>query len=96
MALTPAEKQRRYRERRKTGIPPVQLKKPPDRRSRPQRWRDAVAELRALQEHYRDCLDTLPDALCDTLYGERLQAIADVDIETLQEIEPPRGYGRDT
>ena len=94
MALTPAEKQRRYRERLKAGTPPVQLQKPPDWRSRPQRWRDAVAELRTLQEHYRDCLDKIPEALCDTPYGERLQAIA--DIETLEEIEPPRGYGRDT
>ena len=96
MALTPAEKQRRYRERLKAGAAPVHIPKPRDRRSRPQRWCDAVAELRALQEHYRDCLDKLPDALCDTPYGERLQAIADADIEALVEIEPPRGYGRDT
>ena len=96
MALTPAEKQRRYRERLKAGAPRVRTRKPRDRRSRPQRWHDAVAELRALQEHYRDCLDKLPNALCDTPYGERLQAIADADIEALVEIEPPRGYGRDT
>ncbi len=55
-----------------------------------------MSELRALQEHWRTCLDRLPDALCDTPYGERLQIIADADIETLEEIEPPRGYGRDT
>ncbi len=96
MALTPAEKQRRYRERLKAGAPRLDIRSPRDRRSRPQRWRDAVAELHALQEHYRHCLDTPPDALCDTLYGERLQAIVNADIETLQEIEPPRGYGRDT
>ena len=99
MTLTPAEKQRRYRERLKAGAAPVHIRKPRDRRSRPQRWCDAVAELRALQEHYRDCLDKLdklPDALCGTPYGERLQAIADVNIEALEEIEPPRGYGRDT
>ena len=95
MALTPAEKQRRYRERLKAGHRPVHTRKPRDRRSRPQRWRDAVSELRTLQEHYRDCLDTLPDALLDTPYGERLQIIADADIEALEEIEPPRGYGRD-
>ena len=96
MALTPAEKQRRYRERRKAGIPPVHHRRPRDRRSRAQRWRDAVAELGALQEHYRDCLDRLPDPLRDTAYGERLQAVADADIEALAEVEPPRGYGRDT
>ncbi len=95
MALTPAEKQRRYRERLKTGARPVHTRSPRDRRSRPQRWRDAVAELRALQDHYRDCLDTLPDPLCGTPYGERLQIIADADIDALEEIEPPRGYGRD-
>ena len=59
-------------------------------------WHDAVAELRALQEHYRDCLDKHPDSLGDTPYGERLQAIVETDIEALEEIEPPRGYGRDT
>ena len=94
MPLTPAKKQRRYRERLKAGHRPVHTRKPRDRRS--QRWRDAVSELRILQEHYRNCLDTLPDALRDTPYEERLQIIADVDIEALEEIEPPRGYGRDT
>ena len=58
--------------------------------------RDAVAELLALQEHWRRCLDALPEALHDTPYGERLQAMAETDIEILQEIEPPLGYGRDT
>ena len=96
MALTPAEKQRRYRQRLKAGHRPVTVRKPRDRRSRPQRWRDAVAELRALSDHWRDCLSTLPDALRETPYGERLQAIADADIEALEEIDPPRGYGRDT
>ena len=96
MALTPAEKQRRYRERRKAGIPAVHTRKPRDRRSRAQRWRDAVAELGTLQEHYRDCLDRLPESLIDTAYGERLQIIAEAEIEVLEEIEPPRGYGRDT
>ncbi len=81
-------------ERRKAGIPVVHHRKP--RRSRAQRWRDAVAELGAVQEHYRDCLDSLPDSLRDTTYGERLQIIVEADIEALEEIEPPRGYGRDT
>lgn len=96
MALTPAEKQRRYRERLKAGMSPVRTRKLRDRRSRAQRWCDAVAELGALQEHYRDCLDRLPDSLHDTAYGERLQIIVEADIEALEEIEPPRGYGRDT
>ena len=49
MAPTPAEKQRRYRERLKAGHRPVHTRKSRDRRSRPQRWRDAVAELLMLQ-----------------------------------------------
>lgn len=96
MALTPAEKQHRYRERLKAGNPPVRYQKPRDRCSRAQRWRDAAAELSALQEHYRDCLDRLPDSLRDTAYGERLQIIVEADIRALEEIEPLRGYGRDT
>ncbi len=95
MALTPAEKQRRYRERIKASMPPVRYRKPRDRRSRSQRWCDAVAELCTLQEHYRDCLDRLPDSLRDTAYGERLQIVVEADIEALEAIEPPRGYGRD-
>ena len=75
MALSPAEKQRRYRERLKAGHRRSRTRKPRDRRSRAQRWRDAVAELLVLQEHYRRCLDNLPDALHDTPYGERLQAM---------------------
>ena len=93
MTLTPAEKQRRYRERLKAGHRPLRTRKSRDRRSRAQRWRDAVAELLVLQEHDRRCLDNLPDALHDTAYGERLQAMADADIEAL---DPPLGYGRDT
>ncbi len=96
MALTPAEKQRRYRERLKAGHRPVITRKPRDRRSRAQRWRDALAELIALQEHWRRCLDALPDTLHDTPYGERLQAMAEADIETLEDLDPPLGYGRDT
>ncbi len=41
-------------------------------------------------------LDRLPDSLLDTPYGERLQIIVEADIDALDEIEPPRGYGRDT
>ena len=96
MALSPAEKQRRYRERLKAGHRPVHSRTLRHRRSRAQRWRDAVAELLALQEHYRRCLDNLPETLHDTPYGERLQAIADADIEALEEFDPPLGYGRDT
>ena len=41
-------------------------RKPADRRSRPQRWRDAVAELVELQDEYRAWLDSLPDNLAES------------------------------
>jgi hypothetical protein len=37
----------------------------------------------------------LPDRLRDTATAEALQAIADLDLEELAAIVPPRGYGRD-
>jgi hypothetical protein len=65
------------------------------RRSRPQRWRDAVAELLALQTEYAKWLAALPDSLSDSQTAEALEAIVDLDLTELADIEPPRGYGRD-
>ena len=64
-------------------------------RSRPQRWRDAVVELRALQAEYAKWLEALPDSLSDSPTAEALGAIVDLDLTELADIEPPRGYGRD-
>ncbi len=69
--------------------------RPPDRRSRPQRWRDAVKELLDLQAACADWLTTLPDSLRDSRTAEALEAIVDLDLTDLAECEPPRGYGRD-
>ena len=66
-----------------------------DRRSRPQRWRDAVAELLALQAEYARWLTGLPDSLRDTATAEALEALAHLELTALADIEPPRGYGRD-
>jgi len=66
-----------------------------DRRSRPQRWRDAVDELLALQAGYVDWLSALPDSLRDSRTAEALEAIVDLDLTDLAACEPPRGYGRD-
>jgi hypothetical protein len=94
--LTNAERQARYRLRHQTAQPAVvPPNRPPDRRSRPQRWRDAVAELLALQSACAAWLDALPEALLGTATAEALQAIADLDLEALALVEPPRGYGRD-
>src|SRR5260370_42094366 len=37
----------------------------------------------------------LPTSLNESRLAEKLQAIAELDLEELQAIEPPRGYGRD-
>jgi hypothetical protein len=65
------------------------------RRTRPQRWWAAVAELLALQAEYAAWLEALPETLRDSATGEALQAIIDLDLDELAAIEPPRGYGRD-
>jgi hypothetical protein len=39
--------------------------------------------------------EALPAPLHNTATGEALQAIADLDLDDLLVIEPPRGYGRD-
>ena len=74
---------------------PARYRRPADRRSRAQRWRDAVAELLVLQDEYAAWLDTMPDSLREGGTGQALQAIVDLDLGELAAIEPPRGYGRD-
>jgi hypothetical protein len=48
-ALTGTERQARYRARHAGAAVVIRYRRPTDRRSRAQRWRDAVAELIALQ-----------------------------------------------
>lgn len=96
-ALSNAERQARYRLRHQVGQPAVAapLHRPADRRSRPQRWRDAVSELLTLQGVYAAWLEALPETLQGTATADALQAIVDLDLDTLAAIAPPRGYGRD-
>lgn len=96
-ALSNAERQARYRARRLAadGSPVIRYRQAADRRSRPQRWRDAVAELLALQAEYVIWLDGLPASLQGSATAEALQAAANLDLDDLAAIEPPRGYGRD-
>jgi len=93
-ALTGAERQARYRARH-AGKPIIRYRRPADRRSRPQRWHDAVAELVALQAEYRDWFEALPEATRDGATGDALQAILDLDLDEIAAVEPPRGFGRD-
>jgi hypothetical protein len=95
--LSNADRQARYRVRHEGSkpAPVVRYRRPADRRTRPQRWHDAVAELLALQAAYTTWYEALPDGLRDTPTAEALQAIVDLDLDPLASIEPPRGYGRD-
>ena len=55
-AMTSAERQARYRAAHAAdtaGTVKVRYRRPADRRSRPQRWRDAVAELVEPQAAYQ-------------------------------------------
>ena len=96
-ALSNAERQARHRTNRLTI--PVEVitrpRRPTDRRSRPQRWRDAVKELLDLQATYADWLATLPDGLRTSRMAEALEAMVDLDLTDLAECQPPRCYGRD-
>ena len=102
-ALSVAERAAAYRARRKAeleaaGKAPVvriRYRKPQDKRSRPQRWRDAVAELVDLQADYAAWLDALPASLRDSATADALRAICDFDLSELEALEPPRGFGRD-
>ena len=95
-SLSNAQRQARYRARRAAAQrPPAPPVWPATRRTRPQRWRAAVAELVALQAEYAAWLDRLPEALRESVTGEALQEIVDLDLEELGAIDPPSGYGRD-
>ena len=95
MAMTDAERQARYRATRAAGKPAIRTRRPADHRSRARRWHDAVAELAELQAQYATWLDALPDNLRDSPTAEALQSICDLDLNEVQAIEPPRGFGRD-
>ncbi len=92
-----AERQARYRAAHAADMVTtvkVHYRRPTDRRSRPQRWRDAVAELLELQADYQQWLDGLPESLADTPTADALRTVCDLDLSGL-EIDPPRGFGRD-
>jgi hypothetical protein len=96
-ALSNAERQARYRARRQDQQPQAAIRRRPatDRRSRAQRWRDAVAELLTLHAEYTAWFDALPESLRDSATAEALQVIVDLDLDSLADVRPPRGFGRD-
>jgi hypothetical protein len=48
-----------------------------------------------LQDQYRAWLDNLPASLDGSRLADKLQAVVELDLEELQAIDIPRGYGRD-
>ena len=93
--MTPAERQARHRAKLRQYsqiMPPASVRRI---LSRPRRWATAIAALVDLQAEYRAWLDALPANLEGSRLAEKLLAIAELDLDELQMIDPPRGYGRD-
>ena len=93
--MTGAERQARYRAARMSGTPVIRIRRPAERRSRIQRWNDAVAALAELQAEYATWLAALLDNQQDSATADALRTIVEFDLSELQSIEPPRGFGRD-
>jgi hypothetical protein len=97
LALSDAERARRYRERRNAGEKPVRYRRPADRRSRPQQWADAVETLLDIIDSYQQWRDNLPPGLAESVTADRIDevlALRDL-VEQLQAAELPKGFGRD-
>ena len=95
MALTNAERQRRYRERRAAGEPVRERpRRPPRPKPRPARWAAALAEFRTLQGEYEAWRDQLPESLADSRTAELLEGVCAIELDEL-DVELPRGFGRD-
>jgi hypothetical protein len=99
-ALTGAGRQARYRARH--GLPAVPAAvtshRPPARQratTRVRRWPAAIDALVSLQAGYAAWLEALPEATRGGPAGDALQAIADLDLDEIIAIRPPRGFGRD-
>ena len=94
--MTNAERQARYRTRHGLACPTKSItNRSIDRRSRPTRWRNAVTVLLTLQAEYADWLEALPEGLQDTPTAQALETIVELDLDSLADVDPPRGYGRD-
>jgi hypothetical protein len=103
-ALSNAERQpsfacsvARHRVRKRALQPPLVIKRPmaAARRSRSKRWNDALAEMIAVQAECTAWFDALPESLRDSATAAALQDMADLDLDAIAAVQPPRGYGRD-
>ena len=92
-AATPAERSAAYRARRKvtaaaapTKPVVVRYRRPADRRSRPERWADAVQTLADMLDRFQTWRDNLPSSLADSPTAEALDAV--LEPPALIRIEP--------
>jgi hypothetical protein len=102
---TPAERSAAYRARRKVTAaaaptkPPVgvRYRRPADRRSRPERWADAVQTLADMLDRFQEWRDNLPSSLADSPTAEALDTVLELrgHVEDLQTVQLPKGFGRD-
>ena len=96
-AMTNAERQSLYRERREIREPRrryVNVQTSPI--GRPARWELCVDTLKGLQQEYQDWYDNLPPSLQqDSPTARKLEAVINLDFSELEDIELPRGFGRD-
>ena len=97
MGLSNAERQRRHRERLKgrTAAVPCALPPPEGQAIQGPALERRGAGAADLQAEYQAWLDSLPENLRSSAVAEQLEAICDLDLDSLQEVEPPRGFGRD-
>ena len=93
--MSSAQRQARRRARLREQ-PPASPAVPTRRLApRPARWAAAVATLVRLQGEYRAWLDNLPPNLESSALTDKLRSIVELDLDELQAIDPPHGYGRD-
>jgi hypothetical protein len=98
MPMSSTERQRAYIARLKAGIPTApKPRRPVDRRTKPQRWDDAVTEFLSLLIVVQEVRDNLPDSLAETADVEKLDAILELreHVETLADADRQKGFGRD-
>jgi len=97
MALSGAERAKRYRERRDAGEKPVRYRRPSDRRGKPQKWADAVETLLRVLDDYQRWRDNMPAGLADTPTAALIDGVLELRdlVEQLRAAELPKGFGRD-
>ena len=94
-ALTNAERQARCA-RQQAQQPSVAVQPTrPARRSRTKRWNDALAEMLAVQAECAAWFEALPESLRDSATAAALEAMIDLDLDSIAAVQPPLGYGRD-